>query len=110
MALFEKFRDAMRDKDVDAMAAMMSDDFTFVRHQSGQNLDKAGTIEMMRGLFASGGANAQDMRKIYENDEVLVTHELIDFGDGSRESVLSAQLVRDGKLVRLETGATPVRK
>lgn len=110
MALFERFRDAMKNKDADAMSALMSEDFEFVRHQKGETLDRAATVEMLRGLFASGAANVQEMRKIYENDDVLVTQEVMDFPDGTRESVLSVQLLQDGKSVHLETGATPVQR
>ena len=45
-------------------------------------------------------------RCIYENDEVLVEHSVMDFPDGTREAVLAVHTIRDGRITRTETGAT----
>ena len=47
---------------------------------------------------------------IYENDEILVEHNLMDFADGSRESIIAVHELKDGKIIKTETGATLVKK
>ena len=46
--------------------------------------------------------------KNHENDEILVTHSMISFPDGTSEAVMVVNQVKDGKVVRAETGATPI--
>lgn len=45
---------------------------------------------------------------IYENDDIAVTHQFMDFPSGAREAVMMVMLLKDGKLTRMETGATPM--
>jgi hypothetical protein len=47
-------------------------------------------------------------RCIYENNEFLVVHSIKDYPHGTREAVLAAYSLKDGKITRLETGATPL--
>ena len=46
----------------------------------------------------------------YENDEVLVVHNIMSFPDGSKEAVLACHTKKDGKIISSETGATPLNK
>ena len=34
----------------------------------------------------------------------------MDFPDGTREAIVGVNMLRNGKIVRLETGATPISK
>ena len=108
--LYDRITAALQARDADAWNDFLHDDFEFVRHQSGGSFDKAQTVEMMRGFMASDAVTERDRRCLYENDEVLVVHSVMDFADGSREAVLVAYTVVDGKITRCETGATPVAK
>ena len=47
-----------------------------------------------------------ESRCLYENDEAMVTHGVMSFPDGTREAVLAYNQIKDGKVIRLETGAT----
>jgi hypothetical protein len=47
-------------------------------------------------------------RCIYENNDILVVHSIKDYPHGTREAVLAAYSLKDGKITRLETGATPL--
>ena len=49
-------------------------------------------------------------RCIYENDDVLVEHSLMDFPDGSREAVMGVHVKKDGLIFKTETGATLIDK
>ena len=46
---------------------------------------------------------------IYENDDILVSHSMVSFPDGTNEAVLVCFSLKDGKIVRSETGATPLK-
>lgn len=109
MGMFEKFRDAMNANDADAFAALANDDYVFYSHLKGTTH----TMDDLREMF-SGEAGAEmkilELRKIYENDDIMVEHSIIDFPDGTREAVLSAHMLKNGKLQRTETGATPLPK
>ena len=47
---------------------------------------------------------------LYENEDILVTHNIATFENGSREAILQSHLKKDGLLWRIETGATPLKK
>jgi len=48
-------------------------------------------------------------RCLYENDEIMVEHSFMKFPDGTSEAVLVVNHIKDGKIIRVETGATPVK-
>jgi len=110
MSVFQKMSEATDNRDADAYVGLMSDDFTFVRHQDGSEMTKAQTAEMLNKMMSSGSMDFSKRRCIYENDDILVTHSVNDYPDGSREAVMAVYTLRDGKITRLETGATPLGK
>ena len=50
----------------------------------------------------------RDRKCIYENDDILVDHNVLSFPDGSKEAVLACHMKKDGKIISSETGATPL--
>ena len=108
--LYPQIEKAMEDRNAEAWTDLLHDDFEFVRHQSGSSMNKAQVIEMMRGFMASEAVQEHSRRCVYENDDVLVIHSFMDFADNSSEAVLVVYTKKDGKLVRSETGATPIKK
>ena len=86
----------------------MADDCVFIRHQTGTSMNKAEIGEMLKRMMGSGGTMGS-RRCIYENDDILVVHSVNDYPDGTREAVLAAYTLKDGKITRLETGATPLQ-
>ncbi len=72
-------------------------------------MNKAEIGEMLKRMMGSGGTMGS-RRCIYENDDILVVHSVNDYPDGTREAVLAAYTLKDGKITRLETGATPLQK
>lgn len=109
MSLFQKFRQALADRDPSQLEPIFHDDLVFLRHKTGTSLDRQQVLDMMAGMAADENVRILDHRLIYENGEILVHHLLVAFPDGSREAVLEASLLKDGKIVRMETGATPVK-
>jgi len=110
LSVFEKLEAATVNRDADAYIDLMADDAVFVRHQTGETLNKEQMSEMVRRMLASGGTTFEKRRCIYENDDILVVHSVNDYPDGTREAVLGVYTLRDGKVVRFETGATPLEK
>ena len=110
MSIYEKWSKGIENKDAEALIACLHHDYTFVRHQSGTTMDKTQMSEMLRGFMSSESVVVHSQRCLYENDEVLIEHSVMDFPDGSRESIIGFNRIQDGLLIHTETGATPVPK
>jgi ketosteroid isomerase-like protein len=108
MSLYEKMKSASQNRDVDAYLECIHDDFIFVRHQSGAELSKEEWTPMLTSMMQSDKLEINNQRCIYENDEILVTHSMMKYPDGSSEAVMVVNQLKDGKVVRVETGATPI--
>ena len=106
MSFTEKWDKAFDARDRDAFAALLDDEFVFVRHQSGKEMPK----EEMLNMWTSDGPRVvlNNYRVIYENDDIVVTHRFIDFPSGDKEAVLGVMNLKNGKAIRMETGATPM--
>ena len=109
MSVFEKWLKGVEDRDADALIGLLHEDFEFVRHQSGASLNKAQMSEIMRQMV-SNNVVPKAQRCLYENEEVLIDHSVIDFPDGTTEAILRCSLLKDGKMIKSETGATPISK
>jgi len=106
MSIYEKWSTAIENRDASGLIACLHDDYTFVRHQSGTTMNKAQMSEMLRGFMSSESVQVNAQRCLYENDDVMVEHTVMDFADGTREAVLSFNSLQDGLIVRTESGAT----
>ena len=51
----------------------------------------------------------RDFRVIYENNEIGVVHSFNEYFDGSKEALMAVYSIRDGRVTRSETGATPLK-
>ena len=110
MSIFKKWSDAFETKNIDAVIECLHDDYTFVRHQSGGKMNKSEMIEMFRGFMSSDQVKVVEKRRLYENDDVLVEHTVMDFADGTREAVMGFSRLKDGQIIYSETGATLIDK
>ncbi|NOD49901.1 MULTISPECIES: nuclear transport factor 2 family protein [unclassified Ruegeria] len=106
MKFSARWKAAFDARDRQAFEAMIHDDFAFVRHQLGKDLHKA---EMVNIWSADGPRPVRrNYRIVYENDDILVTHQFMVFPSGDKESVMVVMLLKGGQLYRMETGATPM--
>jgi hypothetical protein len=110
MSLFEKRSKAIENKDAEGLIACLHDDFAFVRHQTGSTMNKEQMSEMLRGMMGSENLKVHSLRCLYENEEVMVEHTVMNFPDGSCEAIVSFHRLQDGLIIQMETGATPVDK
>ena len=106
MSILKRYTDAIDKKDEATMNELLHDDFKFTMHKSGNSLGKADVIKWAM----SGDINQDKVRVIYENDEVGVYHSFVTFNDGNIEAVMAVYKYKDGKIISLETGATPMSK
>ena len=106
MSILEKYSAAMKNKDEAALNELLHDDFKFTMHKSGNTLSKGEVIK-----WAMSGDIKQDkVRILYENNEIGIHHAFVTFDDGNVEAVMAVYRYKDGKIVSLETGATPISK
>ena len=110
MSLFEIRAKAIENKDAEGLIASLHDDFNFVRHQTGSTMNKADMSEMLRGMMSSDAVKIHSVRCLYENEEVLVEHTVMNFPDGSCEAIVGFCRLKDGLIIEMETGATPIAK
>ena len=106
MSILEKYNKAMDNKDEAAMNEVLHDDYSFLMHKSGNVLKKADVIKWAM----SGDINRDKVRVIYENNEIGIEHAFVTFEDGNVEAVMAIFKYKDGKIISLETGATPMPK
>ena len=106
MSLFDSWWDAANSNDRAQMAELLHDDFIFVRHNTGGTLSKDEFLDyMLTGIRDK--TTSENRRLIYENDEVIISHSILD-GPTGRNAVMLVSLVKDGKVIRAETGSTPL--
>ena len=106
MSIIEKYSSAIKNKDESTINDLLHDDFKFTMHKSGNTLGKGDIIK-----WAMSGDIKQDKsRVVYENDEVGIHHAFVTFDDGNVEAVMAVYKYKDGKIMSLETGATPMPK
>ena len=110
MSMYEKWSTGLENRDAEALIALLHEDYVFVRHQSGSSMDKAAMSDMLRTFMSSESVVIHSRRCLYENDEVLVEHQVMDFPDGSREAIIGFNRLKDGLIIHSETGATPIEQ
>ena len=107
MSVIQKLWDAEENKDLDQYNEVLSDDFVWVKHSTGEHIGK----DVLREWFMSDDApKSENNRIIYENDDIGVAHSFVTFKDGSRQAVMVVYTIKDGKIIRSETGATDMPK
>ena len=84
-------------------------DYTFVRFQTNTEIKLSEWSPIMKSILESDQLKMVSAKCCYENDEVLVVHNIISFPDGSKEAALACHTKKDGKIISNETGATPLK-
>ena len=103
MSVIQKLWDAEDNKNLDQFNEVMHEDFVWVKHSTGEEISR----DVLSTWFMSDDApKSENNRIIYENDEIGVAHSFVTFTDGSKQAVLVVYNIKDGKIIRSETGAT----
>ena len=107
MSLFNQWWDAANSKDRSKMAELLDDAFIFARHNTGEEWSKGEFLDYMLAGDIRDKTTCENRRLIYENDEIIVSHSILD-GPAGSNAVMLVRSVKDGKIVRAETGSTPL--
>jgi len=110
MAIYDTISKALEEKDASMYTDLFHENYEFVRHQTGTSMHREQMVEMMNMMMANEKVVIRNARCVYENDEVLVEHSIMDFPDGTTEAVMTVHMLQDGKIIRTETGATLIPK
>jgi len=110
MAIYDTISKALEEKDAGMYTDLFHENYEFVRHQTGTSMHREQMVEMMNMMMANEKVVIRNARCLYENDEVLVEHSIMDFPDGTTEAVMTVHMLQDGKIIRTETGATLIPK
>ena len=109
MSLYQKIKAAQDSKDLEGYLDCLHEDFVFVRHQSGSEVSKSDWKPTLTAMMESDALSFRNQRCIYENEEIMVEHSFMTFPDGTSEAVMVVNLLKDGKIIRTETGATEIK-
>ena len=105
MSIIAAYNEAWDTGNVEALAEIIHDEFVFNPHVGGITMSKSDLL----GFASNNAPTSENDRILFENDEVGVAHSVIHFANGSTsEAVLSFLRFKDGKIVLMETGATPL--
>jgi len=107
MSVIQKLIDAQDNQDIKAYNEVVSEDYVWVKHSTGEEIPRD---ELSKWLISPDAPKSENARIIYENDEIGVAHYFVSFKDGSRQAVLVVYTIKDGKIIRSETGATNITK
>ena len=107
MSVIQKLIDAQDNQDLKAYNEVVSEDYVWVKHSTGEEIPRD---ELSKWLISPVAPKSENARIIYENDEIGVAHYFVSFKDGSRQAVLVVYIIKDGKIIRSETGATNITK
>jgi len=106
MEIYAEMAAAMRADDVERYVALLHEDFQYVRHKSNDTLNRTEMAALLGKVWGGGNRTIDDMRCIYENDDILVIHTRLSFRSGSREAAMIVNLKKDGKVIRTESGVS----
>ena len=106
MSLIQKLYDAQENKDLEKYNEVLSEDYYWLQHSTGKHIPRE---ELNKFMMSDEAPKTESQRIIYENDEIGVGHFFVSFKDGSRQAVLAVYIIKDGKIIRSETGATTLK-
>ena len=106
MSIIEKMTKIVNEGDTAGAEQLIHDDFKFLMHSSGNSLNKKDVVEWI----SKKDVKKENVRVLFENNEVGFEHAMVTFNDGNKEAVMSYYKFKDGKVVHQETGATKLQK
>ena len=106
MTLYNELELSRVKKDAEQYLDLLHEDYEFIRHQSGTSVNKEEIGDLVRFMMSSEDLEVRSPRCIYENEDIIVEHSVMDFPDGTTEAVMTVHMIKDGKIIRTETGAT----
>ena len=105
MSIHERFESGMAECDIDVVASCFHEDFQMIMHSDGgSTLSKPEWKKMFGSVIDK--LQRENVRCIYENDDIMVVHFIGCFPNGTRDAVMWVGTKKDGLIIRAETGST----
>ena len=105
MVLHERFEAGMAKFDIEMVASCFHEDFKMIMHSDGGSaLSKSEWKKMFGGVIDK--LQRENVRCIYENDDIMVVHFIGSFPNGTKDAVMWVGTKKDGLIIRAETGST----
>jgi len=108
MSIYERLSSSLEHRDVDTYVDLLHEEGTFVFHKSGAQYNKTEWSELASGALRNEGFVQLASRCLFETEDILVTHAFMMYPDGSKEAVMAVLMKKDEKIIRMETGCTPI--
>ena len=107
--LYDIVAKAKADRDIEPFNRCYHDEWEFKFHSSG-GIVRRGDNTDEQTLERWDTFKVENDRCLYENEDILVTHSIVHFPNGSTDAVMMVNIKKDGLLWRTETGSTPMPK
>jgi len=105
--LFEKYKQFWETGDIEAFTSIIDPEIEIIMHSTGGVIDPDLWLERITAVVLSD-AYAENIRCLYENDDIMVVHQITNSANGTRDAVMYVFTKTNDMLTRLETGATPL--
>ena len=106
MSIIKQMEKILSEGDTAAAEQLIHDDYQFLMHSTGKTLGKKDVVSWI----GMKDVKKENVRVLFENDEVGFEHAMVTFNDGNKEAVMTYYKFKDGKVVHQETGATKLSK
>ena len=107
MKYSEKWRQAYDNRNREALSKLLDINCHFIKHSTGEKVTKEQILDMWT---TKDRVKIQSHRIVYESDEILVQHWFLEWPNGSKDAVLSAMLMDNGKAKKIELATTPIHQ
>ena len=104
MSIIKQMEKILSEGDTARAEQLIHDDYQFLMHSTGKTLGKKDVVSWI----GMKDVKKDNVRVLFENDEVGFEHAMVTFNDGNKEAVMTYYKFKDGKVVHQETGATKI--
>ena len=111
MSVYNLIVKSIKDGNVNLFAELLHNDYVMVSNQNNKEISKDNWIKNVSEMYQSireGKMSFTENRCLYENDEILLMHQIANFPNNTKQAVLVAHFLKEGKILKTETGATPI--
>ena len=105
--LFKKYKKFREEGDIEVFTSIVDPEIEIIMHSTGKAIDYDLWMERITAVVLSI-SYAENIRCLYENDEITVFHQVTNAANATRDAVLYVFTKKDGMLAKLETGVTPL--
>ena len=102
MSIIKQMEKILSEGDTAGAEQLIHDDYQFLMHSSGKTLGKKDVVSWI----GMKDVKKDNVRVLFENDDVGFEHAMVTFNDGNKEAVMTYYKFKDGKVIHQETGAT----